>query len=83
MRENLFVRHINRVKALGTKDNLDKLLKGLDAGNDSLSDLEEKLQGSLDLIKSVRDDLTQVGSALAFLNNPVISTKSMEPAEIC
>lgn len=77
------MRHTNRVKALEHKDNVDKLLKDLDAGNSSLSDLERKLEDTLDVIRSVNDNLTQVGSALAFVNNPVISMKWKEPAEIC
>ncbi|XP_027858860.1 laminin subunit beta-3 isoform X1 [Xiphophorus couchianus] len=66
-----------RVKALGTKDNLDKLLKGLDAGNDSFSDLEGKLQGSLDLIDSVRDDLTQVEDTLKPAEKALTDTEAL------
>ncbi|XP_036007193.1 laminin subunit beta-3 [Fundulus heteroclitus] len=54
----------SRVKALGAKDNVSEFLEGLKSGTGSLSDLEEKLQDSMDLIESLNNNLTQAKDQL-------------------
>ncbi|XP_041836366.1 laminin subunit beta-3 isoform X2 [Melanotaenia boesemani] len=45
--------------ALGVKADVDKLLSSFGSAEDSLSDLENKLQDSMDLIDSINKNLTQ------------------------
>lgn len=53
--------HIHRDKAQGVKADVDGLLAGFDPMSDSLSDLENKVQDSLDLINNLKNNLTEVG----------------------
>ncbi|XP_043977386.1 laminin subunit beta-3 [Gambusia affinis] len=66
-----------RVKALEHKDNVDKLLKDLDAGNSSLSDLERKLEDTLDVIRSVNDNLTQAEDRLKPAEKALTDTEAL------
>uniref|UniRef100_A0A4W6BUC7 Laminin, beta 3 n=1 Tax=Lates calcarifer TaxID=8187 RepID=A0A4W6BUC7_LATCA len=50
-----------RDKAQGVKADVDGLLAGFDPMSDSLSDLENKVQDSLDLINNLKNNLTEVG----------------------
>ncbi|XP_054879283.1 laminin subunit beta-3-like isoform X2 [Poeciliopsis prolifica] len=66
-----------RVKALEPKENVEKLLESIKAGNDSLADLEKKLQDSLDLIESVNDNLTQAEDALTPAEKTLTDTEAL------
>lgn len=54
--------HIHRDTALGVKDDVDRLLSGFSSVEDSLSNQEDRLQDSMDLIDELNNRLTKVGS---------------------
>lgn len=54
--------HIHRDTALGVKADVDGLLTGFGTAEGLLSDLEDKLQNSMDLIDNLNYNLTEVGS---------------------
>lgn len=57
------VSHIYRDTALGVKADVDGLLAGLGSVEGSLSDAEDKLQNTMELIDNLNNDLTKVGIA--------------------
>lgn len=54
--------HILRDTALGVKADVDGLLAGFNSVENSLSDLEDKLQDSIDIMDKLNTSLTKVGS---------------------
>uniref|UniRef100_UPI0037E7B566 laminin subunit beta-3 n=1 Tax=Semicossyphus pulcher TaxID=241346 RepID=UPI0037E7B566 len=53
-----------RDTALGTKDEVNQLLVGLNSVGGSLSEVEDQLQSSMDLIDDLNDDLTKAKDQL-------------------
>ncbi|XP_042354687.1 laminin subunit beta-3-like [Plectropomus leopardus] len=53
-----------RDKALGVKDDVDELVTGLDTVEGSLSDVDEKLQNSMDLLDDLNENLTKAKGKL-------------------
>lgn len=51
----------HRDTAIGVKADVDGLLSGFSSTENSLSDLEDRLQNSMDLIDNLKVNLTQVG----------------------
>lgn len=54
--------HIHRDTALGVKDDVDTLLSGFGPVEGSLSNQEDRLQNSMDVIDKLKKRLTKVGS---------------------
>lgn len=53
--------YIYRDTALGVKADVDGLLSGFGSVEDSLSDVEDKLQDSTNLLNNLKDNLKTVG----------------------
>lgn len=59
----------SRDKALGVKTNVTNLHAGLDSADKALSDLEKKLQESMDSTENLNKTLTQVGHTHILFSN--------------
>lgn len=57
-----FLLHTHRDTALGVKSEVDGLLSGFGPMDNTLSNLEDRLQDSIYNIDTLMDDLTKVGS---------------------
>lgn len=53
--------HCHRDTALGVKADVDGLLEAFTSAEETISDLENKVQNATDLIQNLNDSLTQVG----------------------
>lgn len=57
-----FLLHTHRDTALGVKSEVDKLLSDFPPMEDTLSNLDTRLQDNMDNIDTLVDNLTKVGS---------------------
>lgn len=57
-----FLPHTHRDTALGVKSEVDTLLSGFPPMEDTLSNLDNRLQNTTDKIDTLIDNLTKVGS---------------------
>lgn len=57
-----FLLHTHRDTAVGVKSEVDKLLSGFPPKEDTLSNLEDRLQDNGDNIDTLTNNLTKVGS---------------------